>query len=461
MRGFIKRTLIYRTFSDREFLRTAGGVAIPVTLQMILTTVTNMVDTVMIGTMGASAISAVGLANKFFFVFALIIFGVHSGTGLLMAQFFGSNDHYHIRKTFGLGLLINLTVAALFALTARLRPDLVMRIFTNSPDSTELGIRYLKYICFTYPLFACSSLMNSMLRSTKQVRIPLISSIVSILTNVFLNWVLIFGHLGAPALGVEGAAIASVACRVAEFLILAYFCFIKGTILPGPVHDFFGWSSAFLNNFKTHSLPVICNEMIWGLGTTLYFVAYGRIGDDAVASISICNTISDMLTTAANGLSSAAAVLLGNELGAGNLRKADDYAKKLLVTGAVVGTVLALLLIPLRPLLLMPFSVSEQIKQDSARCLLLYSAVLPFIFLDLIIIVGILRSGGDTLACFLIDVTGVWLWSVPMAFLGSLVWKLPIYWTYALVLSEELYKAFAALYRCRQRKWLKNLTNEV
>lgn len=455
------KNLFIKTFSDKTFLRAASSIAVPVTLQLILTTVTNMVDTMMIGTLGTATISAVGLANKFFFVFALLIFGVHSGTGLLMAQFYGSNDHFHIRKTFGIGLIINLTAALLYLCAAHFAPQSVMRIFTESPDAISIGVRYLAIVCFCYPLFALTSLMSSFLRSTKQVRIPVIASSVSIVTNISLNYCLIFGKFGFPELGVEGAAIATVIARLAECSILVYFCFIRGTILPGKLPDFFGWTNSFLRNFASHSLPVIFNEMIWGLGTTLYFVAYGRLGDSSVAAITVSNTITDILTTAGNGLSSAACVLLGNELGAGHLEKADDYSEKLLVTGFTTGCIFAVLMFLFRYPVLSLFSVTEEVRQLAASCIAVFASILPCIFLNLIIIVGILRAGGDTRMCFIIDTAGVWFWAVPMAFLGCLVWKLPIYAVYALVLTEELIKTATGLLRYRQKVWLKNLTNDV
>ena len=462
MKGtYMKRNVITETYKDKQFLKTAASIAVPVTLQMVLTTVTNMVDTMMIGQLGTATISAVGLANKYFFVFALLVFGVHSGSGILIAQFFGSNDHYHIRKTFGMGLLINLIAATAYLLAARFDPQFVMGIFTESTESVPIGVRYLRIVCFCYPIFGFTSIMSSFLRSTRQVRVPVISSLVSIITNVFLNYCLIFGHFGFPEMGVEGAAIATVIARVAECLILVWFCFIRGKILPGKITDFFGWTKGFLKNFCSHSLPVIFNEMIWGLGTTLYFVAYGHIDDNAVAAVTISTTITDMLNTAGNGLSSAASVLLGNELGAGNLKKADDYAGKILVLGLTIGLACSGLLLLLRAPLLTMFSVSEEVRDSAMKCLTIYAIALPLVFVSLINIVGILRSGGDTKMCFLIDTAGVWFWAVPLAFLGSMVWKFPIHVIYGMVLTEEVIKSGTSFWRVSKRVWLRNLSKEV
>jgi len=453
--------LLISTVKDKVFLKTAASIAVPVALQLVLSTVTNLVDTMMIGSLGTAAISAVGLSNKYFYVLSLLIFGVSSGTGLLMAQFFGNHDFLHIRKSFGLGLLINLAAALIFTLTAGLAPAFVMGLFTESEASTAIGTVYLKTVCFCYPLVACSNLMTGMLRSTRQVRIPLLASVVSILSNILLNYALIFGHFGLPALGIRGAALATVIARVLEMGILLYFSFFRGKVMKGRLSDYFGWTLAFLHNYASHALPVILNEMTWGLGVTLYYVAYGRMGDGAVASVTICETITDVVAVFGNGLYAAAAVLLGNELGANRKEVAWDYSRKMLVLGILLSLLLALVLLPLMRPLLSLFEVSESVRSDAVRCMQMFVLYLPFLFTFGIIIVGVLRAGGDTKMCFLIDTSTVWFIAIPLAFLSSLVWKLPIWVTYALANSEQLFKTVFALIRYRKKVWLKNITNET
>ena len=457
----MKAGIVERTYKDKDFLWQAASVAVPVTLTLVLNNVTNMVDTLMIGKLGTASISAVGLANKFFFVFALMVFGVHSGTGLLMAQFFGNNDTYHIRKTFGLGLLINLVGSLIFMTVAFLRPGFILHLFTNSSEAIEIGSRYLRKVCFCYPLFAATSIMSSMLRSTRNVKATVISSTAAIITNITLNYTLIFGHFGFRPMGVEGAAIATVIARLVECSILIYHSFIKIDILKGKLADFIGWSKSFINNFTSHSLPVIFNEMTWGLGTTLYFVAYGHISDEAVAAITISTSITDIITTTGNGLSSAASVLLGNELGAGRLEKAYDYSKKILVLGLTTGILMAALFMPFRGLILSIFDVSDIVRYSAKFCLTEYLLILPMAMSNLIIIVGVLRAGGDTKMCFIIDTAGVWFLAAPLAFLGAMVWHLPIQAIYPMVLSEEVFKSIAAFLRYRKKIWLKNLAVEV
>jgi len=453
-------SIFRKTFEDKAFLKATASFTIPVMLTMVLSTVTNLVDTMMVGTLGEASISAVGLANKYFYVFSMVIFGVHSGSGLLMAQFYGSDDAENIRRTFGLGLLINLIASFLFAFVACIFPIAVMSIFTDSAVSTELGIRYLRIAGLSFPLFAVSNILSSLLRATRNVRVPVVASVVSILTNVLFNYCLIFGRAGFPAMGIEGAAIATVIARIAELLILLLFSLRKGSVLRGKLGDFVGWSGTFLRNFVRCSLPILINEILWGFGTTLYYVAYGHMGDNATAAITITETVTKILNTAGNGLASAASVLLGNELGAGKLKKAEDNSAKLLVLGLTVALICSVLLLIFRNPVLGLFDVSEEVRLSASVCMAIYAAILPFYYTYCIIIVGILRAGGDSKASLFLDSSGVWFIALPLIFLGAFVWKLPITAVFALSLVEEVYKTILSLIRWRKKVWLRNLTSE-
>lgn len=449
------------TIKDRNFLRHSFSIVFPVALQLLITTVTNMVDTMMIGSLGTAAISAVGLANKYFFVFALLMFGINSGSGVLNAQFFGNRDFFHIRKTFGLCVLIALTAAAAFLSFAFFAPEKVMHIFTASEDAVRTGCEYIRTVCFTYPLFGLTTLLVMVLRSMKKVKVAVITSLISVSVNVFLNYTLIFGHFGAPAMGVRGAALATIIARIVELSALSYYAFIKNRELRGKIRDFAGWDSRFLKSFLVNSVPVIANELFWGLGTTLYFVAYGHMGDEAAAAVTISATFTDILCTVGNGMSSAAAVILGNEMGSGNLEKADDYGKKLIALGIMLSVICGGIFLILRDPLLSLYHVSDGVRADARACMTIFTAYIPAIYVNLVIVVGVLRAGGDTRMCFVIDTSGVWLLAVPIAFISSMLWKLPIPAVYAMVTFEEFYKAVLALLRYRKKKWLKNLAVEV
>ena len=459
MGGILKST--WEMLHDGRFLKKALMIACPVALQGMLNTIVNMVDTLMIGGLGSTAIAAVGLANKVFFVFSLLVFGIVSGGGILAAQFWGSGDVKNIRKVLGLSILLAMTGALFFVIPNLTNPRMVMRIFTTSEGSIELGAQYLRVAAIAYPFLALTNVYVAMLRATNKVLFPLICSCIAIGINICLNYVLIFGKFGAPAMGVAGAACATLVARCIELTLILGYVYGKRLSLACGLKGMFGWSKAFIFRFIETSAPVIANEFMWGLGTTMYSLAYGRMSDDAVAAITIATTIQDIAVVLFQGLSAATAVILGNELGAGKLKRAEKYATQFFILQFLVTVAADILLVLGRWKIIGIYSITPQVAQDVSRCLLVFAAYMPAKMFNYVNVVGVLRSGGDTKMCLFLDTSGVWFIGVPLAFLGALVWHLPIYGVYALVLSEEIYKMILGYIRYRQKKWLKNLALQV
>ena len=473
--------LVRETFTDSFFIGKVLTIALPVALQNLLNTVTNMIDTIMIGSLGASTIAAVGLANKYFFVFGLLVFGICSGSGVLSAQFYGNRDLANIRRVLGLAVIMASIGAVLFMAPGFFAPGVVMRIFTTSPDAQAIGVKYLRIVVFSYWFMAVNVAMVQMMRTVGSAQAPVFTSILAIAVNIVLNYMLIFGHFGAPRLGVEGAALATLAARVAEFIALLIVMLRikvphdfsedterpkvrieeKAYIFRGSLRDFIGWNRRFLSSFFSTSVPVILNEFMWGLGTTLYSVAYGRMGDNAVAAITISSTIEELMMVLWFGLSAATSVILGNELGAGRLKEAEDHAAKFCVVSVVMSLAVMVLLFLIRRPITALFAVGPEVEELVVRILNVLIIVFIPKMLNNIIVVGILRAGGDTRWCLFIDTSGVWLVGVPLAFLGALVWHLPIYIVFFLVCIEEIYKMFFGLWRVSRKKWLRNIAIEV
>mgnify|MGYP004468185895 FL=1 len=452
---------IPETISDKKFIKKAVGIAIPVALQNLLMTFTNLVDTVMIGGLGASSIAAVGLANKFFFVFSLLIFGICSGASVLAAQFYGNDDHTGVRKITGLCFILSVCASISFFIPALLAPQSIMRIFTNSIEAVVIGSGYLSIACFTYIFFGVNSVMIQMMRATGRVKAPVYTSFVAVSVNVVLNYTLILGHFGAPALGVKGAAIATLIARVVEFTALVCLTFREGSLFRGKISDFTGWSESFIHKTMMTALPVICNEFMWGLGTTLYSVAYGRMGDNAVASMTVAQTVIDMIQVLWIGLSAATSVILGNTLGAGKLDEAEDYAYKFCISSVILSFAAMALLFFTKNGIISIFNAAPDVAGNTAMIINMFILVFVPKMLNFIIVVGILRAGGDTTMCLFIDTSGVWFIGAPLAFLGALVWHTPIHVLFLLVSLEEFYKLVLGLWRVSKKKWLRNIAIEV
>lgn len=444
-------------FSDKAFMRKTVSIALPVTVQALLNNVLNMIDTLMIGQLGESTIAAVGLANKVFFVFSLLMFGICSGAGILAAQYYGEDDIKNLRKVLGMTLLLGVGASVLFIFPAMLVPDVVMRIFTPSPEAIAIGSAYLVVVCLSYPFTAVTQGYIAILRAANKVMAPVIISIVSIVVNVILNYALIFGQLGMPKLGVAGAALATLIARIVECTSLLLVIYIKKSPAAARLKEMFVLSREFVKKFFITAAPVIANEFMWGLGVTIYSLVYGRMGDGPVAAITICQSVEQVYQVVFQGLSAATAVILGNILGAGDLKRADEYAKNFIFLQFLLSLAAMVVCTGSRELLIGMFAVSDEVAGFVRGCFTAFTLYIPAKNFNYVNIVGILRSGGDTKAALFLDTTGVWLIGIPLVFLGGMVLQLPIYFVYAMVMAEEVYKLIFGFVRYRQKKWLRKI----
>ena len=448
---------IRSVFEDKKFLRKTIAIGIPIAIQSLLNTTLNLVDNMMIGSLGESSIAAVGLANKVFFVFTLLLFGVVSGSSILTAQYFGKRDIKNIRRVLGMSLIIGLSGALLFMIAGLFIPKAVMRIFTPSEGTISIGASYLAIVAVSYPLTAITNCYISLLRATNKVKAPVFISLVAILVNVVLNYTFIFGNFGAPRLGVQGAAIATVIARLVECISILSVVYISKGPAAARIKELIGFDKEFIKKYFITVSPVIANEFMWGLGVTMYSLVYGRMGDRAVAAITITQNVEQICVVIFQGLSSATAVILGNELGANKLKDAEKHAKSFFILQLILTIVMGFVCILIRNPLIDLFSVQKDVASDIIKCLTVFVCYLPFRMFNLINIVGVLRSGGDTKASLLLDITGVWCVGIPFAFLGGIVLGLPIYYVYAMITIEEVYKFILGFKRYKQKKWLKNI----
>ncbi|WMJ88367.1 MATE family efflux transporter [Anaerocolumna sp. MB42-C2] len=448
---------IKNIIKDKSFLSKTISIAIPIAFQGLLNTSLNFADILMIGKLGENAIAGVGLANKVFFVFTLLVFGIISGSGVLTAQYWGKREIINIRKVLGISLLLVLSASVFFVVPCILAPKFVMSIFTNSEETIRLGAIYLAVVVISYPFTAITNAYVSLLRGINQVKAPVVISSISILINLAFNYLLIYGKYGFPELGVAGSAIGTLIARIFECTVLLIYVYKDNGPAAGKIKQMLSLDMNFIQKYFTTVSPVIANEFMWGLGVTLYSLAYGRMGDTAVAAITITQTVEQIMQVVFMGLSNAAAVILGNEMGAGHLKDAEKHAKDLVFIQLTLTVFVGILCLFIRQPVIGLFEATAEVAGYVKLCFMVFILYLPFKMFNTINIVGILRSGGDTKACLFLDCTGVWFIGIPMAFIGGLVLHLPIYTVYAMVLIEEVYKFILGIKRYRKKKWLRNL----
>ena len=450
-----------RFFVNRDFYHKMLKLAIPVMIQNFISSFLNMIDTVMVGKLGETAIAAVGIANQYFFFFMMFMIGLSAGCAVFIAQFWGTKDVKNIRRILGMGLTSVLLVATIFVVVGLLAPRRIIMFFTHESEIIAAGAQYLQIILISYLFTAVSFIYNFAYRSIGNSFQPMLISLVALFCNAFFNYVLIFGKLGAPAMGVAGAAVATVIARVVETLVLVVSVYRR----PGALTASFGELTAFDFGFVKRAyrtiIPVLLNDICWGTASLIYAAVYGRMGTQAVASIQIVNTITNLFMVFVFGLSSAAAVMIGNTIGAGDVELTREYAKRFSRLAMITGLVLGLLLAVAAPYLLSIFNVSRAVR--SYTLFIIYTVALVFFIrvYNIIIIVGVLRGGGDARSAFFLEGFTMWFIGVPLTVVGAFVFKLPVYLVYGLSVFEEITKALLCRWRYRSGQWLRNVTHSL
>ncbi len=442
--------------TDKRFWKSTLILAIPSALQNLLSNSASLVDILMIGKLGDDTISAVGMASQIAFLNNLFLFGIISGGSVFVSQFWGAGNMRGIKRTYGIILANCILVSFLFFSAAFFAPELCIGFFTNDKAIIEIGARYLKYAAFSYFGISLTMGFSCVLQSTEQVRIPLYSNIIAVLTNVFFNYVLINGKLGFPLLGIEGAAIATILSSVINPIIIILLASIKKSIIIAPPNEVFSFSLIGLKGFYKIALPVILNEVLWGLGMTVYNSIFGHMSSELYPSITITKTVMDIVFVVFVGLCNSCAVQVGKQVGERNFDRAKTYAKRFLFLIPFFGFILGMLVIALRGSILSLFSVKESVRDTTMLLLMIYGLNLPIRNIQYISIVGIFRAGGDTRTGLLYDIGILWGIGIPITFICGILLRLDFALIYFLMLSsEDIPKSILCLRYFFSMKWVK------
>lgn len=444
---------------EPHFFKVLAGLALPIALQDLIKFSLALADNIMVGSLSEAALGAVTLAGQPFFIFSLLSFGIASGGGVLVAQYYGKHDAESIQKIVSITLGIGVPVSILFGLATTLFPERVMRIFTDVPELVQIGSEYLQIQGFAYFFYGFSNTAIMLMRSTREVKAALIVNTAAFLLNVFLNWVLIFGHLGFPAMGVRGAALGTVISRAMECLaILLYLRFMERH-LNFRFRKLFRFDRALFKDFLRYSIPVAVNETGWSLGVAAQSVILGHLNTTIVAASSIVGTLQQMALVFIFGVAGASAPIIGNLLGSGkNLWEAKRYANTLLLAGFFVGLLMTALLFAFKGQVLSLYAIPEETLSlaktfISIQCvmILLQSYTSPAI-------VGILRAGGDTVFTTILDIGSLWLFSIPLGYLAGFKWELSFPLIFLMLRADELVKFPVLVWRIERKRWIRNVT---
>jgi putative MATE family efflux protein len=444
----------------RLFYRNLIQLALPMALQSLLMFSLNMIDTLMIGQLGETEIASVALGNQVFFVLLLFFYGITTGTAVFTAQYWGKKDIPGIRRAVGLCIATAVGGAVMVTLLSFFKPGWILAVFSKDPRVVDLGSDYLKIVCLSYGLSAVSMSFAMVLRSVEMPKLPLLVTFISLVLNTALNYVLIFGKLGFPAMGVRGAALATAISRTVEFAVLLAIVYRRKTPLAGRLAEFVDISATFARRYFRITIPVVLNEVGWALGFTMYKIVFARMGTDVIAAANIAENVTDLLLVVFHGTSNACAVMIGNLLGAGEGKKAYNYALRFSLLGPFLGIVVGLILVVISGWVPLLFQVSQTVRDTTRTILIIHALFTPFDVFNWQLIVGILRSGGDTRFSMLMEIGTMWGYGVPLAFIAGLLLNQPVGVVFFLVRSEEIVKFAVGIFRLISKKWIRYLTEE-
>jgi putative MATE family efflux protein len=443
---------------DKHFTGKLKAIALPIALQNLINFGINALDTIMLGRIGEVQLSGSALANQLSFMFLVISTGVASGCGVLVAQYWGAGNTQRVREVMSFMYRVVLAISLLFACMAFFVPYRVLGILTTDPEVIAQGVIYLRImgVGFLFSGFTNSSI--SILRSTGTVKISVVVYSLSLLINFIGNYALIFGKFGFPAMGIAGAAIATVFARFWEVVIIAIYLFRYEKGIGFSPKDLFHTGEGIVGLYMTHSAPVLINEMLWSTANFILGIIIGRMGREFVAANSISGLMMQFAGIAIFGVSASAGTLVGNAIGAGDYQKARDYANGMLVVSGLMGLVAAAAILLIRQPLIAYYEISELARGYAEQMTLAVAGLVVFQSIALVSMMGTLRGGGDTRFVMLLDVVFIWGIAIPFGALAGLVLNWPVVLVYIILKSEDIFKTLAVLWRVPRGKWLRDIT---
>lgn len=451
----------------RGFYRSAIALMLPMILQNLVTNFMALADSFMVGALGETELAAVTMANSVFYVLSLIIFGIQSGTGVLVAQYYGKGRLDAINRIMGMGYYVSLGLTALIALLAFFFPMQLMQLVTNNPDLWEPGAEYARIVGFSYVCMAFSGVYIAVQRSMENPGLGAILLTVSGALNILLNYMFIFGKWGAPAMGCAGAAVATLLSRVLEVLVVTG-CFFRSKRLPVKPGLMLRPGRIIAGDFIKYSLPVVLNEGMWSLAMSLFSIIMGHMPDSTpiLAAYTIAGNIDRMAAVALFAAGNAAAVIIGRDIGCGDTKEIYGKGVALNFVCFVTGIISMGILLTIRATLLDGFifplmDISAEAGELAKMMLTFIAVVMPLRSLNLCNIVGVFRGGGDVRFGLICDIGPLYCVCLPAAALCGLVFGLGITAVYVCICLDDFCKVFLCLPRLRSGKWINSVTRET
>ena len=448
-----------RKFDWKNFIKMIAVIAVPVALQNLLTTTGSMIDTMMISSLGQTEIGAVGLCAQFSSLMFSGYWGFVGGGMLFISQFWGSKDEDGLNRAYGLTLTCMMTVAVVFCSFAVLFPEYVMKLYTDKPNIQRIGVEYLRIVGFSYILMVLNMAMAVMLRCTERVRIPLYGSIAAVLCNIFLNWVFIFGNLGLPAMGVRGAALATLISQGISTAVIVVLAKKNGHPYLLAFRRHFAKRKGLAPEYFKKCFPIIMNEVLIGLGNMVINIVLGRQPEETIAALAVFRTLEGMIIGFFAGFSNASSILVGKEVGAGNLDIAYKRAWRIIYLCQGFIAFIGILLIMLHTPILTLMGMEGESFNIAFMFIIVYS-VAAVVRMGNWTHNDTFRSAGEAVYGTVLEIIFMWIMVVPLVYFTGMVWSAPTYVVFICCYIDEPIRYILMQIHLNSGKWIKPVTPE-
>jgi putative MATE family efflux protein len=447
---------------DRGFYASLAKIALPLALQNLISFGVGLADNFMVGSLGDLALSGVFLSNQVQWILHMLCAGLSAAMVILAAQYFGKGDNRNAKIVVTITLKIAFTVGVVLTVLVFCVPRSILGLFTDDGAVIAEGMKYIGIVCFSYIFFCTNNMLLAAMRCVQNTRIGFFSSLTGFCVNVFLNWVLIFGHFGFPAMGVRGAAIATLIARACEFAVSFIYVRFFDRHIRFRIGDLRLWDRLLLGDFFKYGFPVILGDIIWGIAGAVQVAILGRLGAEVLAANTIAANLHQLLGVLVYGIAGASGVIIGRTVGSGDVEKVKAYSRSLQIVFLCFGLVTGAVIFMLKDFILaVGFkAISAEAYGYAIQFLTVFSITIVGTSYQMSVLTGIVRAGGATSFVLLNDLFWVWVVVIPSALLSAFVFRFPPVVTFACLKSDQIFKCSVAAVKLHKWNWMKKLTRE-
>lgn len=447
---------------EKGFYKTLLFLVLPIALQNIISLSVNLTDNIMVGSLGEVSLSGVYIANQLQSILQMLVTGIGAALVVLAAQYWGKRDVESVKNITGIVLKFSIGIAAVLTVLAILFPREILSVFSNDNAVLDESMKYFAIMRFSYLFFCVTQVLIASMRCVENVKVGMYVSILTLIVNVTLNWIFIFGNLGAPALGIRGSAVATLSARIGEtILMLIYVKFVDKKLML-RLKDLLRSNMTLVKDFIRFGAPVILGDILWGFNLAAQGAIVGRLGTDAIASVSLVNVVFSLVSVGVYGTASASAILIGKTVGTGDYEKVKEYSKTLQILFLIIGLVTGVLLFAIKGAYIRVFypNLEPQTVAMAKQFMTILSITVVGTAYQMSTLTGIVRAGGATHFVLINDIIFVWGIVIPSALIAAFVFKADPWIVFACLKCDQILKCFVAVIKVNRYKWIKKLTRE-